>query len=206
MEFIIADFHFGHDGILRHCNRPFATVEEMDEAIIENANAVVGKKDTLRIIGDFAFQDHAKYLSRLNGKKILITGNHDKMSQEVMKNFTDVRDFDYRKIEGKWIFFSHYPMRTWQNSHFGSWHLFGHVHNRMATMNLSMDVGIDTFLAKKRAVNPKIGAPIPFEDICESMKARHEQMRISGRIIEENGKRMYRQDDVAYLMSKMGNR
>jgi len=206
MEFMIADTHFGHDGIMRHCKRPFDTTEEMDETIVGNINAVVGKKDTLRILGDFAFTDHNKYLSRINGKKILIIGNHDKMSLEVKKNFTAVYDFDYRKIEGKWIFFSHFPMRTWQNSHFGSWHLFGHVHNRMATMNLSMDVGIDTHLAKKHACDKRIGAPISFPDICEQMKSRHEQMIACGRVIEENGKRLYRQDDVAYLMSKMGGR
>lgn len=72
-----ADHHFGHARVIELAKRPFASVEEMDEAMIERWNARVAKGDLIYHIGDFAFTDHMPYLSRLNGQKRLILGNHD---------------------------------------------------------------------------------------------------------------------------------
>lgn len=79
MIFFISDTHFGHKNIIKHCSRPYETVEEMDEGLIEKWNRKVGKIDTVYIIGDFVWNKSKVpyYAERLKGKKILIAGNHD---------------------------------------------------------------------------------------------------------------------------------
>ena len=80
MIYFTSDLHFGHLGILRLCHRPFASVEEMDEALIENWNKKVHQGDTVYIVGDLIWDKKraSEYLSKLNGKKIfLLTTNAD---------------------------------------------------------------------------------------------------------------------------------
>jgi hypothetical protein len=75
-----ADTHFGHSNIIRHCTRPFGTVEEMDASLIATWNAVVRKDDDIWHLGDFAYRAAkapADYLRRLNGRKHFVWGNHD---------------------------------------------------------------------------------------------------------------------------------
>ncbi len=75
-----SDQHFGHKNIIKYCERPFATVEEMDFTMITNWNAVVGLDDTVMCVGDFSFRDRnatQKIIESLNGTKVLILGNHD---------------------------------------------------------------------------------------------------------------------------------
>lgn len=72
-----ADHHFGHARIIELAARPFASVEAMDELMIEKWNARVAPGDLVYHVGDFAFVDHIPYLSRLKGQKRLIVGNHD---------------------------------------------------------------------------------------------------------------------------------
>ena len=54
--FFTSDQHYGHAMILEYCNRPFADVQTMNETLVDNHNAVVGKKDTVYHLGDFAFR------------------------------------------------------------------------------------------------------------------------------------------------------
>ena len=145
--YVSADPHFGHDAIRRHTNRPFASVEEMDEALIANWNNTVPKKAMTIIVGDFAWKHHTKYLSRLNGKKILIIGNHDKMNQAAKAQFTETHQILCRTIEKKYAVFCHYPMLSWPGSGFGSWQIHGHSHGTMTTPDyiLRLDVGVDVF-------------------------------------------------------------
>lgn len=81
--FFIADTHFGHANILEYESeaRPFKTVEEMNDVMIERWNSVVNNKDIVYHLGDFAFGKHNVCIaSRLNGKKRLVLGNHDNYS------------------------------------------------------------------------------------------------------------------------------
>ena len=136
--------HFGHAGVMHHCDRPWNSVEEMDEALIRNWNSTVTKKDTIYILGDFAWKDHRKYVSALNGKKVLIKGNHDKMPQLSLEQFTEVTPRKELKIDGRLIVLDHYPMFSWRNSCHGSWHAHGHTHNSpFVHPYLAINVGVD---------------------------------------------------------------
>lgn len=90
-RFLSSDFHLGHFNIIKYCDRPFKTLEEMNEAIIQKHNSRVKDEDEVYFIGDFCFkngkegklgegeQTKAKeYLSRLKGRFIFIKGNHDR--------------------------------------------------------------------------------------------------------------------------------
>ena len=138
MIFFTSDLHFGHKNIINSCKRPFETIEEMDETLIKNWNSRVKNGDIVYIIGDlFWGKKPAKaYIPRLNGKKILIVGNHDSW----LKNAVLSGDFECSgglleaKIQGKPITFCHYPMLEWRDSNeFGTKNLgflvFGHIHN-----------------------------------------------------------------------------
>jgi len=77
--FFTSDTHFGHENIIKYCKRPFANAAEMDKALIRNWNRVVGPHDLVYHLGDFAVGGGpaGPYLDQLNGRIILIHGNHD---------------------------------------------------------------------------------------------------------------------------------
>lgn len=79
MVYFTADLHLGHNNIIKTCNRPFSSVDEMDDILIENWNKKVKGNDTVYIVGDLIWKgiDPKPYLDRLKGKKILVRGNHD---------------------------------------------------------------------------------------------------------------------------------
>ena len=139
-----ADPHFEHDPIRVFCKRPFPDLATMHAKIIENWNSVVGKKDLVYILGDWAYKNHGKYVMALRGKKVLITGNHDDMSEVQYRNFTQVTPLKDIKIFGTKISLCHYPMMSWKDSMSGAWHLYGHTHGRTPHPGLAMDVGMDT--------------------------------------------------------------
>lgn len=134
--FYIADTHFGHANIMRHCNRPFSTVDEMDEVMIRNWNSVVNKNDDVYIIGDFCFKsgkNPAEYLKRLNGKKHLISGNHDgKVLKDpyVRSLFESIEKYDEIEDNGRRVILFHYPIAEWNGYFRNSYHVFGHIHNK----------------------------------------------------------------------------
>ena len=78
MIFFTSDAHFYHFNVIKYCNRPFATVEEMNEKLILNWNSAVSPEDTVYVLGDFslAIRPVEIFTSRLNGTKYLVPGNH----------------------------------------------------------------------------------------------------------------------------------
>ena len=75
MKFYTSDTHFNHRAIIDHAKRPFANMEEMNEAMIENWNRVVAPHDDVYHLGDFAFGGAEAILTRLKGNIHLIRGN-----------------------------------------------------------------------------------------------------------------------------------
>lgn len=142
-----ADTHFGHAGILKHqTTRPGGgDLKEHDEILIANWNAVVKKGDIVHHAGDFAWHDPEKYLRRLNGSVHLTLGNHDRMNAAQAKGFASIKDLSKVKVDGQLIYVMHYAMRVWNQSHYGTWHLYGHSHGSLPDNpnSLSFDVGVD---------------------------------------------------------------
>lgn len=80
--FYTADLHLGHVNIISFCSRPFASVGEMNEAIIDNWNACVSKYDRVYILGDLVLgklDETLPLVELLNGTKFLVPGNHDRV-------------------------------------------------------------------------------------------------------------------------------
>ena len=119
-DFVIGCTHFGHANIIRLANRPFLSVEEMDEKLIENWNATVGPRDTVYHLGDFAFREALYYVGRLNGNLVPLRGNHD--GHNWGEPYREIR-FDHTKIV-----LCHYPLEEWNGYWNGSLHLHCHTH------------------------------------------------------------------------------
>lgn len=148
--FFVSDTHLGHKNIIKYCNRPFYSVEQMDEMLICNWNSVVRPNDIVYHLGDFSFGDPAKYLYRLNGKIHLVKGNHDHRYKDnvfLENGVVWVKDMYELKTFDVPIVLCHYAMRVWARSHYGAWMLYGHSHGKLPDdkTKLSIDVGVDCF-------------------------------------------------------------
>jgi calcineurin-like phosphoesterase family protein len=149
-EFITADTHFSHRRILELANRPFESIEEMDETLIEHWNAKVPKHAVVYHLGDFCLGRRERVidiLMRLNGRITLLKGNHDRdiRGDFMRRQFDRVLDYLETKTEdGTKVVMSHYAHLVWNKSHYGSWMLHGHSHNSLPDTNLRrLDVGVD---------------------------------------------------------------
>ncbi len=149
--FLTADHHFGHKAIVRYSERPFATIDEMDAALISRWNEVVGPKDIVFHIGDISFHRAARteeILHALNGRIRLVRGNHDKnLSAHTAKRFEWVKDYyEYRWAKSQpEMILCHYAFDVWNKGHYGAFHVHGHSHGNLKTVRpRRMDVGVDT--------------------------------------------------------------
>lgn len=142
----VSDTHFGHANIIRFCKRPFASVTEMDEAMIERWNERVKPNDVVWHLGDFAFHKSKDELTtlfnRLNGNKCLIVGNHDHSDTRRLF-WTDVKSLTTINLGKTPIVLCHYGLRVWDRSHHGSLHFYGHSHGNLPGDNQSLDLGVD---------------------------------------------------------------
>ncbi len=153
----VSDNHFGHKNIIKYSNRPYSSVEEMDEQMIQAHNAVVRDKDVVWFLGDFAFARWERIAAigeRLNGEKHLVYGNHDDEIKKALGLVFPPDDYptspwkshqDYKEIKwnGQKIVLFHFGQRVWNKSHHGSWHLYGHSHGDLPPLGKSVDVGVD---------------------------------------------------------------
>jgi calcineurin-like phosphoesterase family protein len=168
-----SDLHLGHGNILTYDERPFSSVEEMDETLIASLNKEVKSNDYLYFLGDFCLPSKVSaiidYVSRINCKRIFfVRGNHDaafhKNKNELLKYFETIDDYKEVKIDNKLIVLCHYAFRVWRKSHYGSFHCFGHSHGNLKDdpHALSYDVGVDHNNYR----------PISFEELKEIMSKK----------------------------------
>lgn len=131
-RFYISDWHYGHANIIAFDNRPFRSVEEMNEALVSRWNRVVSPGDIVYVLGDMFWcnsKDAVPVLKRLNGSKFLIRGNHDRCSDSVFqKQFAKVADYLEIEDAGRKVVLCHYPIPCFKNHFYGWYHLYGHVH------------------------------------------------------------------------------
>ena len=125
--YLIADTHFGDDAIRRYENRPFETVQEMDEALIRNWNQTVSEEDMVYHVGDFSVAGREKeYLERLQGHVILVKGNHDTLRASDYRSMGFEECYDLPVILEQFWILSHEPLYVNENMPYAN--LFGHVH------------------------------------------------------------------------------
>jgi calcineurin-like phosphoesterase family protein len=187
-RFWTSDSHFLHGKIMKYCNRPFASAEEMEsekfkpesikamnEELIRQWNAVVSDEDEVYHLGDVSMGTPSRTLEilyRLNGKIHLIKGNHEAAvlrKQSTRDRFTSIQDVltircEDEDVKGGYqdIFMSHYAHRVWNKSHHGRWHLYGHSHSGLEGLSWgkSMDAGVDA-----HALRFGNYAPFSYEEI-----------------------------------------
>lgn len=177
MRFFTSDTHFGHQNIIRFCDRPFSSVEEMNEALVENWNNVVSEDDEIFHLGDVALGKWVEWdgiLTRLNGHKTLVVGNHERIfkgeteknrrrfADEYVKWFDEITDNveDFELSDGTPVSLSHFPYEAdhIENGRFmehrlpdrGRTLIHGHTHlnqivSRSQKGTLQIHVGVDAF-------------------------------------------------------------
>jgi calcineurin-like phosphoesterase family protein len=169
--FVTGDHHFSHRKIIQYSSRPFASIEEHDEALIAAWNKTVSINDTVYHLGDFTLGDKKKarsFFDQLNGT-IKVLGNswhHDKSwlkaenRRSIPFHFDNSRTGGSVTIELPIVVFEeikivkgqeqrlvvvmcHYPFREWDRSHYGSIHFHAHSHGALPWVANRLDVGVD---------------------------------------------------------------
>jgi calcineurin-like phosphoesterase family protein len=146
--YFISDTHFHHSKVIDYSRRPYSSVEEMNQSLIDNWNKIVKPNDEIYHLGDFGFGNAnslQKIINSLNGKKHLILGNHDTNTRDVFNTnfFSSVQNYKEIKINKQLLVLFHYGQRVWNKSHYGSIHLYGHSHGTLPPHGRSVDVGVD---------------------------------------------------------------
>lgn len=166
-NFYIADTHFGHKNILHYDNRPFFTTVEMEEEMVRNWNHEVPKLGSVYILGDFCWGDEAEWLrilDRLNGKKILIRGNHDpeRLSAELRQRFVEIADYKEIDDNGRKVVLCHYPIPCFKNQFKGWYHLYGHVHVSFEANMMEHDKLLIRDIYEKQCKMYNVGCMMPY--------------------------------------------
>lgn len=175
-EFFIADTHFYHRNVITMDGRPFTTIDEMNEEMRRRWNDRVKPRDRVYILGDFIWLDpeDARYIEftrSLNGKKVLICGNHDHpedFSAKLAKCFEEITHYKEIKTNKKTIIMSHFPIAFYRHDMYPTvYHFFGHLHN--TGENALMDIFIKMLVSNSGEGRPtgqmvNIGACMPYMD------------------------------------------
>jgi len=170
--FFTSDQHFGHKNIIEYSKRPFSSVYEMDETMVERHNAVVRDNDEVWHLGDFSFKSDGLqvHLPRLRGKHRLVAGNHDRCHSCHSRGERAKRDYiraGFYAIDERVqvtlpglgnVMLCHMPLRTANTLHDlrylehrpteeetkdDNWLLHGHVHEKWKKKGKMINVGVD---------------------------------------------------------------
>lgn len=186
--YFISDTHFYHKNIITYSQRPFSSVEEMNQKLIDNWNYVVKPNDIVYHLGDFAFCHYLQFVSllkQLNGNINIVLGNHDKMIIKKQVHLVTAKlvntinnYFELNILNKKFILF-HFPLRSWNKKHHNSYHLYGHVHGNMDSQlyGKSMDVGVDSKLITQEYRPLHIEEIITYLDTQVDINIDHHNIR-----------------------------
>lgn len=152
-----SDLHFGHKNVCKLCNRPFDSVNHMNQMLIQNWNSLVHPTDHVMFLGDLALcntMDARASARKLNGIKYWLWGNHD--NKQLINYCSDLFEWsgDYLEIKAgdQEIVLNHYPMMSWSGKNRDVWQLHGHCHGNLTRdplnkqivdRSLMLDVGVD---------------------------------------------------------------
>ena len=199
--FFTSDTHFGHARIMAFAGRPFADVHEMDEYMIKKWNERVQPNDYIFHLGDFAWGGSEVWnglLDRLNGRKVLIVGNHDRrnLRKNYMSKFETVEFEMVINVNGQPIYLNHLPFLCYDGSYgrdIITWQLHGHVHTSLYVNN-----GFDFARMEECALSTQydVGVdlnnfqPISFEEVKERIEYQMKNEVNCHHWIDENYKQI----------------
>lgn len=158
MIFFTSDTHFGHANIIQYCKRPFRDVSHMNEALIEKWNSKVGPGDTVYHLGDFCMgpKENVNIRKSLNGKVILVKGNHDKKNEiHLAAGFDEIHKRLEIVVDGYKLYLAHIPIHLdpgirWYPAELKTtppeeydYFLCGHVHEQWKRNGNTINVGVD---------------------------------------------------------------
>ena len=140
--YAIADLHFNHKNIIEYCDRPFSTVEQMNDYMIEQWNNTVSISDTIYLLGDVGFgnaNELSQLINQLNGNKILIMGNHDRRISKSHNKWLEMGFDCVRKnpIQIKNYILSHEPQEILHDSI--NVNIHAHIHNTTLNSKFNKD-------------------------------------------------------------------
>ena len=145
-----SDTHFFHDRVIEYSQRPFESIWQMNQVMIDRWNKVVAPGDTVYHLGDVALVKGTQrpellwYLDALNGNIHLCPGNHDWKNGIVkLSRWASVQDYREITLNGVNLILLHYGLKVWNRSHYGSIHLYGHSHGTLPGDSQCVDVGVD---------------------------------------------------------------
>ena len=185
MDMYISDTHLGHENLLRESRPTFESVDEMNRVIIDNINARMTRRDTLYILGDFAYRSKTPVtdmLEAIKPKMVLLIGNHDRdwlrllSDEEKQRYFTGIHTELGLKKNGIELHMNHYPRLAWSRSHyFGqSLSLCGHIHDRRSGL-----IAAELFPLVKCQFNAGADingfAPVTLEELVRNNTAFYER-------------------------------
>ena len=188
-NFVISDTHFGHKSFIECGMRPFKSIEEHDDTIINNINSLVHKQDKLWILGDFSLKGNKEYLKsivdRINCKRLyMVLGNHDQRQGDWFKRYNEI-GFEwvskYPVIYKGFFILSHEPIFLATDRRFEGivegkgleysnlpWfhNIFGHIHHLEYT-------------DKKHYTNVCVEKtnyyPIDLDELCENLTNKYNE-------------------------------
>ena len=151
--YLTADNHFGHANVIRYCARPFGSAWHMDQVMIGRWNQVVTGADDVYHLGDFTLGGYDVFstiVEQLHFRKLyIVPGGHDrrwlKDYPHESSQIEILQPIHYLRHAGAFIVLCHYPMHSWERSHYGSLHLHGHCHGTIGCLSgpRRIDVGVD---------------------------------------------------------------
>jgi len=170
-KFFIADLHFGHNNIIKFTDhhdgtklRPFDTLEDMEDAMVQMHNEIVSPIDKVYMLGDIALtQQGLDKVKQMNGIKILVKGNHDTLKlHKYAEVFNDIRGCHV----SNGLVFTHIPIHPSQLGRFGC-NVHGHLHATSVWKDGARDPGFLCVSAEQTGLRP-----IEFEDVVERILAQ----------------------------------
>lgn len=176
MEWFISDHHFDHKNILqfeKETRGKFNTVDEMNQYLINTWNETVQPNDIVYDLGDFGmnikYSRWVELLSQLNGKIILIQGNHDNsrdVKRLVNERLIELHEVGLKLKRNKHVMWlTHYPMEIGIRPR--KWSVSGHIHSQPSTYINQLNVGIDSSLMKQ--LGKKFGEPVSMDELVNYM-------------------------------------
>jgi calcineurin-like phosphoesterase family protein len=137
--FVTSNQQFGRPSAIKAYKRPFHSVDEMNNALIEAWNSVVSPEDIVYVLGNFAWDPEIaeKTINALNGDIVVISGEFDKATAEISEllSLTSI-DYLYNSIEEHPeanIVMSYWPLLDWPGKARGSYSIIGHPNKKYKT-------------------------------------------------------------------------